>query len=137
MFSSDLLDFMAGVLQNMNSRGAYVVHGQYETGAGLDELTTTGPCRIAHLHDAEITLLDMDPADMGFRRSSLVDLQGGDAETNAAIARALLSGELTGPETRCRRAQCGRRAGFAERQHRVGYCRRSREYGVRRGAGPS
>lgn len=98
VFSSDLLEFMAGVLRNMNSRGAYVVHGQYETGAGLDELTTTGPCRIAHLHGGEIALLDMDPADMGFRRASLADLQGGDAEANAAIARALLSGELTGPK---------------------------------------
>ncbi len=27
-----------------------------------------------------------------------IDLQGGDAEANAAIARALLAGELTGPK---------------------------------------
>ena len=33
----------------MGSTAAYVVHGFYESGAGLDELTTTGPSRISHL----------------------------------------------------------------------------------------
>ena len=41
---------------------------------------------------------DFDPAELGFERAPLADLQGGEAQTNAAIARALLSGELTGPK---------------------------------------
>jgi anthranilate phosphoribosyltransferase len=97
VFSPDLLEFMAGVLHNMGSKGAYVVHGKYETGAGLDELTTTGPSRIAHLHGGEITTFDLEPADYGFERATLADLQGGDAATNAGIARSLLSGEMKGP----------------------------------------
>ncbi len=98
VFSSGLLEFMAGVLRNMGSRGAYVVHGRYETGAGLDELTTTGLCQIAHLHDGAIDLSSLDPADIGFPRATLADLQGGDAAANAAIARSILAGEIAGPK---------------------------------------
>ena len=44
--------------------------------------------------------LDRDgvAADLGFERATLADMQGGSADENAAIARALLSGELRGPK---------------------------------------
>ncbi len=93
-----LTDVIAGVLGKMGSRAAYVVHGFYESGAGLDELTTTGPSHISHLRDGEVHSFDFDPADLGFGRATLDDLQGGDAATNAAIARSILSGELQGPK---------------------------------------
>lgn len=98
VFSADIMEFMAGALRNMGSQGAYVVHGQYETGAGLDEFTTTGRCRIAQLRGGTITEFEFDPAELGFPRSALADLQGGDAEKNAQIARAVLSGEMSGPK---------------------------------------
>ncbi len=98
VYAEELTELMAHTLQNMGSKAAYVVYGHYETGAGLDELTTTGTSRITRLHNGEVTTLDFDPAELGFERATLADLQGGEAQTNAAIARALLSGELTGPK---------------------------------------
>ena len=38
----------------------------------------------------------LDPADLGLARSEVADLRGGDPETSAAIALAILRGE-TGP----------------------------------------
>lgn len=98
VFSSDLLEFTASVLRKMGSEGAYVVHGHYETGAGLDELTTTGPSQVAQLNGGAISTFELDPAELGFPRATLADLQGGDAATNAGIARDLLSGQLSGPK---------------------------------------
>lgn len=98
VFSPDLTETMAQVLGNMGRRAAYVVHGYYETGAGLDELTTTGPSRISRLHDGMVTAFDFDPAELGFARATLADLQGGDAAENAAIVRGILDGSITGPK---------------------------------------
>ncbi len=98
VFSADLLEFIADVLHNMGSQGAYVVHGHYETGAGLDEFTTTGPVELAHLHNGSISMLELDPAEFGFARATLADLQGGDADFNAVIARDILTGREMGPK---------------------------------------
>lgn len=98
VFSPELTETMATVLGQMGRRAAYVVHGYYETGAGLDELTTTGPSRISHLKDGQVTTFELDPAELGFPRATLQDLQGGDAATNAQIALDLLEGKLAGPK---------------------------------------
>lgn len=93
-----LTPVMAQVLGQMGSKAAYVVHGYYETGAGLDELTTTGESHISEYEDGEVRSFDFDPGELGFERATLADLQGGDATTNAAIANGILSGELKGPK---------------------------------------
>lgn len=99
VYSLDLTDVMAQVLGNMGSQAAYVVHGLYESGGGgLDELTTTGPSRMSRLHDGRVETVEFDPRELGFGRASVDDLQGGDAATNAAIARGVLSGEIHGPK---------------------------------------
>lgn len=98
VYAESLAGTMAHVLKNMGSQAAYVVYGHYESGAGLDELTTTGPSRVAHLRDGSVTMFDLNPSDLGFMRSTLADLQGGGAKTNAGIARAVLSTELAGPK---------------------------------------
>lgn len=98
VYAENLADVMAQVLNNMGTVAAYVVHGRYDRGAGLDELTTTGPSRVAHLRAGSVTMFDLDPSDLGFARSSLADLQGGDAKTNAEITRSILSGEVSGPK---------------------------------------
>jgi anthranilate phosphoribosyltransferase len=98
VYERDLTDVMAKVLGEMGSRAAYVVHGYYENGAGLDELTTTGPSHISHLRNGDVSTFEFEPSDLGFARATLDDLQGGDAATNASLARAILSGELKGPK---------------------------------------
>jgi anthranilate phosphoribosyltransferase len=63
---------------------------------GLDELTTTGPALVYDVVDGELRESVLDPADLGLARSEVADLRGGDPETSAAIALAILRGE-TGP----------------------------------------
>jgi anthranilate phosphoribosyltransferase len=98
VYSIELTEVMARVLANMGSTAAYVVHGFYETGTGLDELTTTGPSQVSHLHDGAVRSFQFDPQELGFGRATLADLQGGDAAANAGLARGVLSGEITGPK---------------------------------------
>ena len=84
---------LAEVLRALGSRAAYVVHGA----DGLDELSTTGVNRISALRDGAVTQFDFDPATAGLARASLDDFLGGTPEENAAISRAILSGDDRGP----------------------------------------
>ena len=45
------------------------------------------------MHDGTVSQTVLDPADLGLPRSRPGDLRGGDAATNAAVARAVMSGE--------------------------------------------
>jgi len=60
---------------------------------GLDELTTTGHSHIWEVSRGDVHEHDLDPAELGIPRATIEQLQGGDAEHNAAIARRMLSGE--------------------------------------------
>jgi anthranilate phosphoribosyltransferase len=60
---------------------------------GLDELTTTGPSLVYDVEDGGLRESVLDPADVGLPRSDVMQLRGGDPETSAAIATAVLRGE--------------------------------------------
>ena len=93
VFAADLTDLLAQVLRALGTKSAMVVNGY----GGLDELTTTGPNRISYLQeDGKVEHIDVDPTELGFHTGHLADLKGDDAPTNAAILRAVLSGEDTG-----------------------------------------
>jgi anthranilate phosphoribosyltransferase len=80
---------MAGVLRVNGAERALIVHG----GDGLDELTTTGPSTVVELHRGEVSTWALDPTDLGLARVDREDLVGGDAATNADLARRVLAGE--------------------------------------------
>lgn len=80
---------MAGVLVAGGAERVMVVHGA----DGLDELSTTGPSTVHAYRDGELTETVVDPAALGLAPAEVEDLIGGDAETNAALARSVLSGE--------------------------------------------
>jgi anthranilate phosphoribosyltransferase len=63
---------------------------------GLDELSTTGTSDVVELRDGELTSWTVDCGDLGLAPCTIDDLAGGDATTNAALARAILAGE-SGP----------------------------------------
>ena len=98
VYTPELTETIADVLGKMGRKAAFVVHGTYETGAGLDELTTTGVNRISHLRAGMVNTFELDPATLGFERATLQDMQGGDAAANAAFVRAILTNELHGPK---------------------------------------
>ncbi len=85
----DTIRRIAEVLRATGSLRSLVVHG---TG-GLDELTTTGPSTIVSLDHGEITESEIDATHYGLARVTSADIAGGDAETNARIARQIFAGE--------------------------------------------
>ena len=88
VFSKDWTAPMAQVLGKLGSERAWVVHGS----DGLDEITLTGPTRVAELLDGTVRTFEVTPEDAGLPRRSLDELKGGDAELNAEAMRALLDG---------------------------------------------
>ena len=93
VYDPDLTQPLAEVLGELGGKAAFVVHGY----GGLDELTTGGINRVSRLRDGRVETFEMDAADLGLRRAEPGDLRGGDPAENAAILRALLSGEDTSP----------------------------------------
>ena len=82
---------VAGVLARRGSRGL-VFRGD----DGLDELTTTGPSTVWEIRDGKVSRQGFSPADLGVPASTVADLRGGDAASNAAVVREVLAGK-TGP----------------------------------------
>jgi anthranilate phosphoribosyltransferase len=83
-----MLPLMAEVLARRGTR-AVLFRGE----DGLDELTTTGPSTVFRVADGEVHEGTLDPAELGFARVTIADLQGGDARSSAEIVRRLLAGE--------------------------------------------
>ncbi|MEO9223368.1 MAG: anthranilate phosphoribosyltransferase [Acidimicrobiales bacterium] len=79
---------MVAVLAANGAQRAMVVHGD----DGLDELTTTTTSTVLELRDGMVRQFTLDPTDLGLASASADDLRGGNAEHNAALARAVLSG---------------------------------------------
>jgi anthranilate phosphoribosyltransferase len=88
VYDEKLVEVLAKVLVKLGCQRGFVVHGQ----DGMDEITLTGPTRVAEINEGQVTLSTIEPEDFGLRRCLLSDLQGGDAEENAAIVRDVLAG---------------------------------------------
>jgi anthranilate phosphoribosyltransferase len=65
-----------------------VVHGM----DGLDEISLSGPTKISHLSDGEVTTALFDPSQVGVKCSSLEDIKGGTAADNARHLLEVLEG---------------------------------------------
>ncbi len=89
VFAPEWVEPLAHVLNNLGHERAWVVHGH----DGLDELSTTGPSRVAEVDHGTVRCFEVTPEDAGLPRATLADLKGGDAERNAHVIRALLEGE--------------------------------------------
>ena len=93
VFDGALTEALAGVLRELGSEQALVVHGS----DGLDEITLTGPTQVTELRDGQISTRQIHPGDFGLQTVSAEVLKGGDADYNARILRGVLDGE-EGPQ---------------------------------------
>ncbi|MBF0446562.1 MAG: anthranilate phosphoribosyltransferase [Magnetococcales bacterium] len=94
VFDGALTEPMALVLGRMGSKRALVVHGS----DGLDEITTTGPTRVAELDkNGRVSSYVIEPEQFGLPRAESKDLKGGEAGDNAKITLSVLGGEK-GPQ---------------------------------------
>ena len=89
MFDGGLTEAIAGVLHELGSERALVVHGS----DGLDEITLTGPTQVSELRDGHVSTRQIHPGDFGLQTVSAEALKGGDADHNACILRGVLDGE--------------------------------------------
>jgi len=89
VYALDMVEKLAEVLCMLGLHRALVVHGL----DGLDEITITGPTRVAEARDGIVRTYEVDPEEFGMTRSSIEDIAGGDAADNAAIVREVLSGK--------------------------------------------
>jgi anthranilate phosphoribosyltransferase len=89
VYSVELVEKLAEALSMLGVRRALVVHGL----DGLDEITITGPTRIAEVRDSEVHTYEVTPEEFGMKRAALKDISGGDAAENAAIIREILEGK--------------------------------------------
>ncbi|MDX1540142.1 MAG: anthranilate phosphoribosyltransferase [Geminicoccaceae bacterium] len=88
VFAPEWVEPLARVLDRLGTERAWVVHGA----GGLDEISTTGPTRIASLDHGEVEVIEVEPEQAGIARARLDDLKGGDAAANAAALQAVLEG---------------------------------------------
>jgi anthranilate phosphoribosyltransferase len=88
VYSADLVEKLAEVLSMLGLHRALVVHGN----DGLDEITITSPTRIGEVRDGQVHTYEVTPEEFGLQRATLDDIAGGDAATNAALIREVLSG---------------------------------------------
>jgi anthranilate phosphoribosyltransferase len=89
VYSDDLVEKLAEALSMLGLRRALVVHGS----DGLDEITITGPTRIAEVRDGQVRTYEVTPEEFGFTRAPIEAISGGDAAGNAAIIREVLGGK--------------------------------------------
>ena len=85
----ELLDPMAGALQQLGLSRAVVVHGA----GGLDEASLAGPNALRLIEAGGITTKEVSPEDLGLTSAGLDQLRGGDCAVNQQILQNVLQGQ--------------------------------------------
>jgi anthranilate phosphoribosyltransferase len=88
VFTPELTEVIASVLNNLGVARAYVVHGM----DGLDEISISAETKISELNNGNINTYTISPEEFGLRRGIKDDLTGGTPVENAAIIRNILTG---------------------------------------------
>jgi len=88
VYREDLVEKLAHVLKKLGCRRGFVVHGL----DGMDEITLTGPTRIAEVTPEGVDVRLVSPEDFGLECCLVSELHGGDALGNAVIVKEILSG---------------------------------------------
>ena len=89
VYSAQLTEVMAHVLDNLGSKRCIVVHGK----DGLDELSIAGPSQVSELQPIGVTNYEVSPEDVGLARHDLSEIAGGTVEQNVRILLDVLQGK--------------------------------------------
>lgn len=88
VYRKDLIGPIAEVLRNLGCKGGLVVHGEDH----CDEMSITGKTFISQLRRGRIESYEFAPEDIGLKRRTLEQIQGGTAQENANILLEILKG---------------------------------------------
>jgi anthranilate phosphoribosyltransferase len=86
VFSAELLEPLAEVLQRLGSRHVLVVHAR----DGLDEISVGDKTEVAELKDGQVRRYSIQPEDFGMTRTPIDALRADDAADSLATIRAVL-----------------------------------------------
>jgi len=89
VYSADLVEVMANVLNNLKMKRAFVVHG-LDT---LDEVTITGPTLVGEVKNEKVKVSKIRPEDFGMVSRHPKEIEGGSAAENAEMVLGVLNGE--------------------------------------------
>jgi len=89
VYSLDLTEKIAKVLQRLGTREAFVVCGE----GTFDEISICGPTRVSHLRQDAVNTFELTPEKYGFTRADPTAIKGGNAKENAQIILNILEGE--------------------------------------------
>lgn len=89
VYEEELVEPMAQVLSNLGVKNAMVVYGQ----DCLDEISMSAPTTVCEVRDGKFDRYVIEPEQFGMKKCRKEELMGGTPEENAAITRAILSGE--------------------------------------------
>jgi anthranilate phosphoribosyltransferase len=89
VYSVELVEKLAEALSMLGLHRGLVVHGL----DGLDEITISGPTRVAEVREGNVRTYEVTPEEFGMKRASIETISGGDAAANAAIIREILAGK--------------------------------------------
>ena len=92
VYDEYLVEPLAQVLANLGVKKGMVVFGQDK----LDEISLSSPTTVCEIKDGWYRTTVIRPEDVGFETCNKSELVGGTPEENAAITRAILSGEERG-----------------------------------------
>ncbi len=92
VFSEELLEPMATVLQKLGSRHVLVVHAR----DGLDEISIGDKTEVAELKDGQIRRYSIQPEDFGMQRTPIAEIRADGAQSSLEIIRHLLE-DQAGP----------------------------------------
>lgn len=91
----ELIDLVAGSLQELGHIRALIVHGE----PGMDEISPSGVTSVAELTESGLTRFEVTPEALGLERADLASLAGGEPSENAVVIERVLGGEQGGART--------------------------------------
>jgi len=89
VFHPDLVGIQARVLQQLGSRRVMIVHGE----EGLDEISISGPTRVAELKDGNVNEYTIAPRDFGLKTHGAATIRVESVEQSRAMVLAALGNE--------------------------------------------
>ncbi len=89
----EFLDLVIQALSQLGHTRALVVHGE----PGLDEISPCGPTHVAELRRGRVSTYQVTPEALGLKSVAPESLAGGEPAQNAAVVRAVLTGQERGP----------------------------------------
>jgi anthranilate phosphoribosyltransferase len=87
-----LLGLLVEALATLGHERALVVHGA----PGMDEVSPSGPTRVAELREGRVTEREITPATLGLAPEPIEGLRGGEPDENARVIRRVLEGREGG-----------------------------------------